>query len=121
VHRLRFTLVEDDPDSLFLLHWKLNEAFPGSSFASFSTAEDALRHVVHEGTDLLITNHAIGPMDGADLIRQLRQMGSAIPIIMISGNPELEKEARQAGATEFVIKQADTTRLEHEIRKLVGD
>ncbi len=116
----RFTLAEDDPDTLFLIHWMLKEAFPDSSFTTFSSAEEALNHILHAGTDILITDHAMGRMTGCEMIRKLRQSGSAIPIIMISGNPEAEKEARLAGATVFVLKEMNTKTLESHIRKLVG-
>jgi CheY-like chemotaxis protein len=116
----RFTLAEDDPDTLFLIHWMLKEAFPDSSFATFSSAEDALAHILQAGTDILITDHAMGRMTGCEMIRKLRQSGSAIPIIMISGNWEAEEDARQAGASDFVLKEMDTKKLERHIRKLFG-
>src|SRR4051794_29604509 len=100
----RFTLAEDDPDQLFLMHRMLSKAFPDASIASFSNAEDALRHIVATGTDILITNHAMGAMDGTELIRELRQREYRIPIIMISGTQAAEAEARSAGATEFLNK-----------------
>jgi DNA-binding response OmpR family regulator len=113
-------LADDDPDTLFLLHLKLSEAFPDSTFTTFPTAEEALDHILNQGTDILITDHGIGRMNGCELIRRLRRMGSDLPIIMISGNPYAENEAREAGATEFVLKEVNTSTLENQIRKLTG-
>src|SRR4030095_6053033 len=82
VKAYRFTLADDDANMLFLIHYMLSNVFPHSSIASFSSAEDALRHIMDTGTDILITDHAMGRMNGAQLIRQLRELKYDIPIIM---------------------------------------
>ena len=115
----RFTLADDDANTLFLMHHMLAEIFPNSSIASFSNAEDALRHSLDTGTDILITDNGMGRMDGAQLIRELRQRKSTIPIIMISGNPAAREEARPAGATEFLDKHTGMKVLEAHIRSLI--
>src|ERR1043166_3381852 len=93
-----FTLADDDERFLFLMHHQLITAFPGSSIASFSNAGDALRFLLNSQTDILITDHAMGDLTGAELIRELRKRGSNLPIIMVSGNEAAEKEAQLAGA-----------------------
>jgi len=115
----RFTLADDDPNMLFLMHYMLSNAFPHSSIASFSSAEDALRYILDTGTDILITDHAMGSMNGAQLIRQLRNLKSEIPIIMISGNPAARDEAQLAGATEFLDKRVGMKVLEGTVRNLL--
>ena len=115
----RFTLAEDDPNTLFLLHFMLSRLYPGSSIASFSRAEDALIHIVDTGTDILVTDHGMGTMSGTELVRELRQRDFTFPIIMISGDSAAAAEAFQAGATEFLDKSSDTRILEQRIRNLV--
>jgi DNA-binding response OmpR family regulator len=115
----RFTLADDDANMLFFMHRMLSQVFPDSSIASFSSAEDALKHIIHTGTDILITDHAMGHMDGAQLIRELRARKSKIPIIMISGNPKAREEALAAGATEFLDKHIEMKVLEAHIRSLI--
>lgn len=101
---LRFTLADDDDKFLFLMHHLLGQNFPGSSIASFSTAEDALGHVLNSGADLVITNHTMGAMTGTDLIKEVRRRHMPLPIIMISGDDQAEKEAIDSGADEFLHK-----------------
>ena len=115
----RITLAEDDPDTLFLTHTMLARAFPGSSISIFSNAGDALKHILDAGTDILITDHGMGSVTGADLIRQLRDRGFQTPIIMISGDAGSEKEGREAGANHFLLKKADVNELEHHMRRLL--
>jgi DNA-binding response OmpR family regulator len=103
----RFTLADDDADLLFLLHRKLSREYPESSIATFSNAADALAHIVDTGTEILITDHGMGEMSGAELIRQLRRRGFTFPIIMLSGSPDAQHEALSAGANEFLEKHTD--------------
>src|SRR5438874_4566598 len=99
MEKYRFTLAEDDETELFLLYHTISTAFSGSSISSFSNAEDALSHILETGTDILITDHGMGRMSGTELITELRRKGMTIPIIMLSGNPDAQEEARRAGAT----------------------
>src|SRR5258706_13416545 len=115
----RITLAEDDPDTLFLTHTMLAAAFPHSSISTFSNAEDALKHILDAGTEILITDHGMGSMSGTELIRQLRSHGLQLPIIMISGDSRAEEPARAAGPTQFLLKKADARELEHHMRRLL--
>jgi DNA-binding response OmpR family regulator len=115
----RITLAEDDADALFLLHRLVERLYPHSSISSFSNAEDALLHILSTGTDLLITNHGMGQMSGAELIRRLRAARIEIPILMMSGNPKARKEAEEVGATSFLEKSLDMKAVEQRIRELL--
>ena len=115
----RITLVDDDPDSLFLLHRMLLRLYPKSSIATFSNAEDALAHILGPGTEFLITSQFMREMTGTQLICELRLSQWTIPIIMISSNPLVKHEAIEAGATEFLDKHTDPTLLEAHIRALI--
>jgi DNA-binding NtrC family response regulator len=117
----RFTLAEDDADLLFFMHRMLSKLYPDSSIASFSNAEDAFRHILDTGTEILVTNHGMGKMSGTQLVQALRDRGFQIPIIMISGNPAAKPEAMAAGATEFLDKHADAKVLEQHILRLIPD
>ena len=117
----RFTLAEDDEKELFLLYHAISKAFPKSSISSFTNAEDALAYILHTGTDILITDHGMGRMSGTELIRTLRGRGLSLPIIMVSGNPEAEEEARLAGVTDFLQKSANTRHIEEHVRHLLHD
>lgn len=116
----RFTVAEDDENYLFLLHRALSSAFPGSSFATFTNAEDALNHIQNSGADIVITNHGMGVMSGTEMIRTLRKRGFTLPIIMVSGSQEAEREAREAGATEFLHKDVALKRVASDVLKLLA-
>ena len=115
----RFTLADDDANMLFFIHRMLAQVWPDSSIASFSKAEDALTYILSTGADMLITDHSMGEMDGAQLIRELRARKLTIPIIMISGSPGAREAAHEAGATEFFEKGVHLKVLESHIRDLL--
>jgi len=117
--RCRITIAEDDEEFLFLVRHLISHALPQTCIDAFSNAEDALAHILDAGTNILITDHAMGDMSGAELIRQLRARGFTLPIIMISGNPQAEEEARQAGVTEFLGKDVPLEAIAHHVRRLL--
>jgi CheY-like chemotaxis protein len=115
----RFVLADDDPDVLFLAQNAIEEFYPGSSFASFSNAEDALQHILRMPIDILITDHGMGVMSGTELIRVLRQREFKLPIIMVSGHEQKEQEAKEAGANVFLTKARAYSALVEAIKKLL--
>src|SRR5262245_59596488 len=114
-----FTVVDDDSRVLFFVERALAEAFPESKITTFIDGEDALHHVVETGTDILITDHSMLHMDGADLIRDLRCRGSNIPMIMISSSPCAQEAAAAAGATRFMDKGEAMKQLVEAVRDLL--
>src|ERR1043166_134162 len=94
----RFTVVDDDLHVLFFVERALREAFPEASISTFTDGCEALDHIQHSGTDLLITDHSMHRMNGAELIRALRKDGSHLPIIMVSSSPYAKEAGTTSGA-----------------------
>ena len=116
----RFTIVDDDLNTLFLVEHALKEAFPGACITTLTDGTDALQHIRKIGTDLLITDHSMTHMTGADLIRELRAEGSDLPIIMISNSPNAKEEGNTAGADRFMEKGEAMSLLPEAVRTLLG-
>jgi CheY-like chemotaxis protein len=117
--KYRFTLADDDAALLFFTHSLVSQAYPGSSFASFTNAQDALQHILATGADLVITDHGMGEMNGTEMIRQLRKHGFHHPIIMVSGTLDAERDAMAAGATAFIEKSVAGPLLVGKIKKFL--
>jgi len=115
----RFTIAEDDPVARRFLRRTVAFAFPECHISTFSNAEDALAHILNGETDVLLTDNAMGSMTGAELIRQLRERGFQIPIIMISSGPDAAELAREAGANDFLDKPADPKTLAQHLHNLI--
>jgi CheY-like chemotaxis protein len=74
--------------------------------------------------DLIITDIEMPELSGIPLIQRIRQMdGSvdAVPIIAASGNadPEMQREALQAGADLFLTKPFDLSSLRRDVASLI--
>src|SRR4051812_47582473 len=93
-----FTIVDDDAHTLYFLEHALSRAFPQSEIVKFSDGAEALEYLQHSPTDLLVTDHSMDRLNGADLIRALRSGGSTLPIIMVSNSPDAEEQGTAAGA-----------------------
>jgi DNA-binding response OmpR family regulator len=116
----RLMIVDDDLKTLFLVEHALKAAFPGAHITTLTDGCDALKTIRKLGTDLLITDHSMTRMNGADLIRELRAEGSKLPIIMISNSPNAEEEGNAAGANRFMEKGNAMACLPEAVRNLLA-
>ena len=64
------------------------------------------------GADLLITDATMPVMDGIDLVQAVREETTELPIIMLSGEPDIERKAYAAGVTVFVEKPTSMAQIE---------
>jgi two-component system chemotaxis response regulator CheY len=73
--------------------------------------------------DLVISDVNMPGMDGITFLRQLRVLASykGVPVLMLTTEMDAEKkrEAKEAGATGWIIKPFDPTQLLSIIRKVV--
>jgi DNA-binding NarL/FixJ family response regulator len=80
--------------------------------------------IVHDGealmeaamggqVDILVTDIAMPPFSALQALRRLRQHGSDIPVVVLSthGEPLIVREAMQAGANGYVLKQSPSLEL----------
>jgi DNA-binding NarL/FixJ family response regulator len=116
---LRLSLIDDDSTTLFLVERLLKQKFPEAQIACFDCPLKAFEDIHQNGTDMVITDHGLGPMTGAELIQQLRAERVQIPMVMISNNPEAANEAKAAGADDFVDK-GEINRLPELIYQMLG-
>ncbi len=84
---------------------------------------DSVR-IVHDGealllaalageADLVITDIALSPFSALHALRRLRRQGCEVPVIVLSthGEPLIVREAMQAGANGYVLKQSTSGEL----------
>jgi DNA-binding response OmpR family regulator len=81
----RIVLVADDePMVLTILSRELLEA--GYRVITAGDGWEAWRQAQNQPFDLLITDHVMPMMSGAQLVKKVRAERPAVPVIMISGN-----------------------------------
>ena len=75
---------------------------------------DALHLVRRYRLGLAVVDVDLLDMTGCDLVRRLRAMEPALPVIMTTGDyrPATEVEARQLGIVQYIHKPVDLQRLD---------
>jgi len=120
---LRILLVEDDEDDYVVTRDLLAEAAGEPYVLDWAdTGERALEVIAAERHDLYLLDYRIGGLTGVDLLREVRARDAAVPVLLLTGlrDHDLDVEAMQAGATDYLVKgQITATLLERSIRYAV--
>src|SRR5688572_19810746 len=115
----RFTVVDDDKHILFFVERILRAEFPNCEISTFHDGSEALHSIRAANTDLVITDHKMDRMNGAELIRNLRDRGLTVPIVMISSSPYAKEEGLAAGATAYLEKDSTMFGLAKVVKSLL--
>ena len=121
---LKALIVEDNAHMRVLLRELLNTAGI-RDVAEAGNGAAAITVLRERKCDLILSDLAMGPMDGIEFTRHVRtHEGSPnpfVPIIMITGHTEKHKveEARDAGVTEFLAKPITAKNLYSRIAEIV--
>jgi PAS domain S-box-containing protein len=117
---IRVLLVEDDEDDFVVTRDALRSIGPGRMVLEWvSTAEEGLAAVESGGHDVCLLDYRLGPVTGLELLAQMRQRGWRGPVILLTGlgDDEIDQQALEAGADDFLVKsQLTPTLLERAIR-----
>jgi CheY-like chemotaxis protein len=99
-------LVDDNNDGVVARRSVLEEL--GYQVVTACCGVDALRLHEQRKPDLVITDYRMSPMDGLELITQLRQRGFSRPIILLSGFADtLGMRSETTGADVVIQKSAN--------------
>ncbi len=85
--------------------------------------QDAWEKSGHRDFDLVLTDQNMPRMDGIDLTRKLRQhprfKSTPILILTTESSDQMKMAGRSAGATGWMVKPFDPTKLIEVIRKVI--
>jgi PAS domain S-box-containing protein len=79
----------------------------------------ALQHITSKAFDLYLVDYRLGAKTGIDLLKEAMSMNCEEPIILLTGkgNPNIDKQAMEMGAVDYLVKAELTTeKLERCIR-----
>ena len=90
--------------------------------AQAGTAEEALQMAEGDDFDLAIIDVSLQGVSGLELVKQIRERGVEMPILMMSMHDEAfyAERALRAGAQGYVMKQRATTEVAAAIRKVLA-
>jgi DNA-binding response OmpR family regulator len=121
--RKRVLIVDDEPFVVGVLQECFTRFQHGHSYdvTTAGSAADAFALLQREAFDLILLDNVL-PGTGAqvpfkqglDLLKRVRELGVATPILMMTGagDAQREAEALQAGATSYLHKPFDLPELE---------
>ena len=101
---MRILVVDDEPAILRFLRASLeSQGYTVSTAADARTALDLVRR---HTADLVVLDLGLPDMDGLDVVRQIRDGGETLPIIILSSrdNESAKVEALDRGSDDYVTK-----------------
>jgi DNA-binding response OmpR family regulator len=116
----RLLVVEDDES----VRSYISASLTGSvEVVGVSTASEGLDLATASAYDGVLVDQALPDLTGIEMIRLLRSEArtAALPVLMLTGsaNVDLETEARNAGADDYLTKPVEPTLLEERVLTLV--
>jgi FixJ family two-component response regulator len=99
----KIIFIVDDDELLLVCHKALLETFFECKVLTFTSGADALERMDGLRCDLLITDYRMPGMAGDEVVKRAHLKQPGLPIIMISGDPDLPPAAT-AGVDRFIEK-----------------
>ncbi|HSI87916.1 MAG TPA: ATP-binding protein [Pyrinomonadaceae bacterium] len=117
---VKVLLVEDDEDD-YLLAKDLFEEIAGDGYELewVRSFDDALKLETPDCYDICLLDYRLGEHDGIELMSELRSRGFNCPMILLTGQGDLEVDrmATIAGASDYLVKgQISPAALERSVR-----
>jgi CheY-like chemotaxis protein len=97
-------IVEDESDVREFLVRAVRRLAPTADVTAASNGSEALSIFQKQPCDLILTDQRMPIMRGIDLLRAVRDMGSAVPVIFITADVIVEEQALHAGANAVFFK-----------------
>lgn len=119
-HPARILIVDDDEGIRRLIHTLLTNA--GYRADAVENALDAQKRLADKDYDAVISDIMMPGMSGIDLLKDLQQNMPNVPVILMTGNPDLgtAAEAIRAGsAVDYLSKPFSTDQILRTVKRAV--
>lgn len=117
--QLRLLLIEDDVVDRAAAKRALTSAAIAATVIEVDEPDAAIAVLQNEHIDCVLLDYRLPKGDGLELLKRARQLGIRVPFIVLTGqgDEQLAVEMMQAGASDYLPKQALTAdRLERSLR-----
>ncbi len=111
-------LVEDDPDVARVMRVMLEHR--GYAVHRVGTAHDAISALDTAGVDLVILDHGLPDLPGAELASTIRERELALPILLVSGDPPDLEELADDPALALLQKPFSMSEILGQIERLAS-
>lgn len=108
---IRVLVVDDDDAVRNALRRVLQHR--GYQVVASSSAADALSRLAADGFDTMVSDVRMPGMSGLGLLRAVREQDPDLPVILVTGSPDLGSatEALELGVFQYLIKPVESDRL----------
>lgn len=119
---VRILIVDDHPIVRHGLEQLISQQEDLKVAGQVGQAPEALQRALEGGFDLAIVDVSLQGVSGLELIKQMREHGVTVPILVMSMHDEqfYAERALRAGAQGYVMKQRATTEIVTAIRRVLG-
>lgn len=114
---VRVLLVDDDDAVRKALRRVLEHR--GHSVVACSSGREALQWLAIGGFDALVSDMLMPGMNGLALLRAVREHDLDLPVILVTGNPDMltATQAVEFGAFQYLTKPVTSERLDQVVRR----
>lgn len=113
-------LIVDDEEGM---RRSLSILFRKEGYQVFQSAdgETALKHLLHNPIDLVITDLRMDVMSGTDLLKNIKTRGIGVPVIIMTGFGTIESAvaAMKMGAFDYISKPFEYDEILHRAKKAI--
>lgn len=111
-------IVEDDNSLRLLMSIKLGKYY---DIVQVANGAEALKRIQEKNVDLIVADIMMPLMNGYDLVRELRNMNNAIPIILATAKQSFndKRDGFAVGADDYMIKPINFDELNWRIDALL--
>ena len=117
----KILVVDDEQLVLSLMEGLLKQH--GHSVTTAMSQEEALQRCRSIPFDLVFLDIRLGDQDGVVVFRKLRELLPAVPVIFLSGDPNIEliwRKCREEGADGFIKKPFDIREIENVVNRILA-
>ena len=113
-------LVDDEPSILTI--FQLILSMEGHEVRTALKGDEAITFVARGGIDLVVCDVRMSPVDGFEVLRQVRQLQPGIPVIIVSayGDPDAISKLVALGALSFLQKPTSPAQLVEAVNNALG-
>jgi len=117
----KILVIDDDPLALATLQLILETGRGGDVVESAKSAEVALLLSAASHFDVIVSDIRMPGLDGIDLLKQTQNSDRSTPVILLTGDDDLDLEyhARRLGAFRFFQKPISPSRLLRAVEEAV--
>ncbi|RYZ17649.1 MAG: response regulator, partial [Chitinophagaceae bacterium] len=117
---IRILIIDDDEDDYFITSEYLRQIEEYNLVINWAYKfSDAIEQVQRRAFDIYFVDYRLGAKTGIDFLKEAIRLGCEEPIVLLTGkgNKEIDIEAMQIGATDYLVKtDLNADKLERCIR-----